>query len=77
MISCESHADTGIRQLVSLIAGICLSRDFQALKEEMEQVYAEAGYPDYAVVAFEDALYAFLMESEGQIPGVKELLASI
>ena len=77
MLSCESHADTGIRQLVSLITGICVSREFQALKDELERAYAEAGYADSAIVAFEDALYTFLMQSEEQIPGVKELLASL
>lgn len=77
MLSCESHADTGIRQLVSLVAGICFNRDFQALKDELEQFYAEAGYADSAYVAFEDALYTFLMQSEEQIPGVKELLAAL
>ncbi|AZR72398.1 hypothetical protein BBF96_02710 [Anoxybacter fermentans] len=74
MLLSEKLSDAEVRQLISLIAHICMSREFQALKEELAQYYCEAGYNNFDITAFEDALYTMLQQMEEFNPSVKELL---
>ncbi|OAT85872.1 hypothetical protein [Desulfotomaculum copahuensis] len=53
-----------IKKWLNHIALICLSEEFQELKKELEQVYSRAQVENYALVAFEDALYTFLAQEE-------------
>lgn len=64
----RDSAEEGIRTLVRQIALICLSEDFQELKQELEQIYRQHGVEDPALTAFEDALYAFLAQEEDARP---------
>lgn len=77
MISCQSQSDAIIRQMISLVAQICMGSEFQALKEELAAVYEEAGKENPEVVAFEDALYALILQYEDLVPDLKELLHSL
>lgn len=77
MISCQSQSDALIRQIISVVAQICAGSEFQALKEELAAVYEEAGKENPEVVAFEDALYALIIQYEDAAPELKELLQSL
>jgi hypothetical protein len=58
-------APTGnLRVWLDQIALICLSEEFQKLKAELESFYKEVNLSDACVMAFADALYAFLTEHE-------------
>lgn len=53
-----------IRQWLNSIAVIVLSDEFQALKKELETVYCRSKMDNARIMAFQDALYAFLAERE-------------
>ncbi|MFZ5634833.1 MAG: hypothetical protein ACOY40_18560 [Bacillota bacterium] len=53
-----------IKEWLSQIALICLSEDFQKLKKELENIYSRSNVEDFKLVAFQDALYAFLAQEE-------------
>jgi len=57
-----------MKKWIDQIAVICLSDDFQRLKDELEALYRASGIGDSAeearMCAFSDALYAFLAEKE-------------
>lgn len=57
-----------MKKWIDQIAVICLSEDFQRLKDELEALYRASGVGDSAeeagMCAFSDALYAFLAEKE-------------
>lgn len=57
-----------IKKWLDQIAVICLSDDFQRLKDELEALYRASGVGESAeearMCAFSDALYAFLAEKE-------------
>lgn len=60
-------AEDEIKKWVRSIALICLSKEFQELKNELEQIYRQANLEDPAITAFQDALYAFLAEEEDRL----------
>lgn len=53
-----------IRKWIKSIALICLSAEFQELKNELEQIYRRENVEDPAITAFQDALYSFLVQEE-------------
>ncbi|MEW6182545.1 MAG: hypothetical protein AB1500_05115 [Bacillota bacterium] len=53
-----------LRIWLDQIALICLSKEFQKLKNELESFYGEVNVPQADVTAFADALYTFLTEYE-------------
>lgn len=53
-----------LRIWLDQIASICLSKEFQKLRNELESFYGEVNVPQADVTAFADALYAFLTEHE-------------
>ncbi|HIE13378.1 MAG TPA: hypothetical protein EYP63_08150 [Desulfotomaculum sp.] len=53
-----------IQVWLNQIAVICLSEDFQRLKDELELYYRQADPSRAGIKAFADALYAFLTEYE-------------
>ncbi len=59
--------DEEIKKWLNHIALICLSEDFQNLKKELEKLYAQCKVKDAQLVAFQDALYAFLAQEEDEI----------
>jgi len=53
------------REWVSqLIATICMSDEFEALKQELEDLYSELGDQGARLLAFKDALYSLLAQEE-------------
>ncbi len=56
--------DEEIKQWLNHIALICLSEEFQELKKELEQIYRQYKVENCALVAFVDALYAFIAQEE-------------
>lgn len=48
------------------IAMICLSGEFQALKKELETIYLQSNVDNARLTAFQDALYAFLIQEEDE-----------
>ena len=63
MISSTGLSETGIRQMITAITHIYMQREFHVLREELEQVYSQAGEQNYSIMAFEDALYTMLQQS--------------
>ncbi len=59
--------DEEIKKWLNHIALICLSEDFQELKKELEKIYLQSQMEDAQLVAFKDALYAFLAQEEDKI----------
>ncbi len=53
-----------IKKWLNHIALICLSEDFQKLKKELETIYSRSSIKDPGIVAFQDALYAFLSQEQ-------------
>lgn len=60
-------SDEEIKNWLNHIALICLSEDFQALKKELEKIYSQSQIEDAQLVAFKDALYAFLAQEEDKM----------
>lgn len=59
--------DEEIKKWLNHIALICLSEDFQELKKELEKIYVQSQMEDAQLVAFKDALYAFLAQEEDEM----------
>ncbi|TEB06751.1 hypothetical protein Psch_00283 [Pelotomaculum schinkii] len=55
-----------IKKLLSHIAMICLSEEFQSLKLELETIYNQSNVENVRLTAFQDALYAFLAQEEDE-----------
>ena len=53
-----------IKKWLKHIAVICLSEEFQNLKKELESIYLKSDMDNVRLVAFQDALYAFLAQEE-------------
>ncbi|MFZ5642388.1 MAG: hypothetical protein ACOY46_02210 [Bacillota bacterium] len=53
-----------IKKWLNHIALICLSEDFQTLKKELENIYKKSDIENFRIMAFQDALYAFLAQEE-------------
>lgn len=70
----QSQSDTVVREMVRVVTQICMSQEFHALKEELEQLYHETDQSNFGDKAFSDALYAMLTESEETSLQIKELL---
>ena len=56
------HRHHEIRRYVQYITKIYFSRDFTALRKELEIIYQRSGTAQPGVLAFEDALYATMMQ---------------
>lgn len=54
------------KNLLSHIAMICLSEEFQSLKLELETIYNQSNVENVRFTAFQDALYAFLAQEEDE-----------
>lgn len=57
--------DQDVRVLIQIIAYICYSDEFKALKQELEYLYNAAGIENPSVSAFQDTLYTLLCQHEG------------
>lgn len=56
-----------IKKWLNHIALICLSEDFQNLKKELETIYFQSDVENVQLLAFQDALYAFLAQEEDEV----------
>jgi hypothetical protein len=59
-----SSSEEEIKKWISSISLICLSDEFQELKNELEQIYRQANIDNPAITAFQDALFAFIAQEE-------------
>lgn len=64
MISSMGLSDTGIRKMITVITHIYMQKEFHDLLKELEQIYCQAGEQNYLIMAFEDALYTMLQQSQ-------------
>jgi len=65
-------AEDEIKKFLNHIALICISEEFQSLKSELEEIYLRANVENFRLTAFQDALYAFLTQEEGEHIGKDE-----
>ena len=57
-----NSSEEEIKKWISSISLICLSDEFQELKNELEQIYSQANVENPAIIAFQDALFAFIAQ---------------
>lgn len=55
-----------MKKWLNHIALICLSEEFQSLKQELEVIYLRSNVDNAGLVAFQDALYSFLAQEEDE-----------
>jgi len=55
-----------IKKWLNHIALICLSDEFQKLKQELENIYLLSDVENVRLTAFQDALYAFLAQEDDE-----------
>ncbi|CCO09419.1 hypothetical protein [Desulforamulus hydrothermalis] len=55
-----------VKRWLNHIALICLSEEFQSLKRELESLYLKSNIDNVRLAAFQDALYAFLVQEEDE-----------
>ncbi|WP_031514434.1 hypothetical protein [Desulfofalx alkaliphila] len=60
---CDSPEEE-IKRWLNHIALICLSEEFQNLKRELESLYVKSNVDNVRLIAFQDALYAFLAQQQ-------------
>ncbi|HAG11698.1 MAG TPA: hypothetical protein DCK76_10060 [Desulfotomaculum sp.] len=60
----SNSTEEEIKKWISSISLICLSDEFQELKNELEQIYRHANVENPAIIAFQDALFAFIAQEE-------------
>lgn len=65
--------DDEIKRWLNHIASICLSEDFQILKKELETQYVKSNMDNVRLVAFQDALFAFLAQNDDDDFGQQSL----
>lgn len=53
-----------LKAILARIARICVSQEFQSLRLELENIYRRENAENPYVVAFQDALYALLVQGE-------------
>ncbi|TLM97608.1 hypothetical protein FDZ73_24755 [bacterium] len=58
-----SH-DEEMKKLIGQIAEVCLSEEFQSLRQELEMLYFNSGMENALVAAFQDALITMLAQRE-------------
>lgn len=58
--------DEEIKRWLNHIATICLSEDFLTLKKELETQYVKSNMDNVRLVAFQDALFAFLAQNDDE-----------
>ncbi len=58
--------DEEIKKWLNYIALICLSEEFKSLKKELETIYLQSDVENVQLVAFQDALYAFLNQDDDE-----------
>jgi len=55
-----------VKRWLNHIALICVSEEFQSLKRELESLYIKSNMDNVRITAFQDALYAFLVQEEDE-----------
>lgn len=56
--------DEELIELCRRVAHICVSHDFKTLHSEMLKWYKKSGVRDPHVIAFQDTLFSFFLESD-------------
>lgn len=68
-MSLARHYDETLRSVASKVTGICLSREFDEFRQELESIYRLSGSDDVVASAFEDALFAMMAEDDSSNDG--------
>ncbi|PKM79920.1 MAG: hypothetical protein CVU89_16035 [Firmicutes bacterium HGW-Firmicutes-14] len=56
--------DEEFRKIIDQVAEICLSKEFDDLRRELETIYENNNIKNALLTAFQDALYSILAEKE-------------
>lgn len=64
VIAVSDSREDEIREIISYISEICLSKEFLDLKTELENIYFKNGIENALLTAFQDALYAILAQQD-------------
>ncbi len=59
-----AEQDDDIKNIVEIVAEVCLSKEFDVLRAELKRLYSESGSEDVEVSAFKDALFVLLLQSD-------------
>ncbi|NLG86928.1 MAG: hypothetical protein GX489_06900 [Firmicutes bacterium] len=60
-------AEEDLKAMLAQIAEICMSPEFQSLRRELETIYQRAQAENAGTIAFQDALYALLIQNDDAI----------
>ena len=60
-------AEEDLKAMLARIAEICVSPEFQNLRRELETIYQRAEAENAGMVAFQDALYALLIQNDDTV----------
>ncbi|MGI6128895.1 MAG: hypothetical protein ACOYEO_02220 [bacterium] len=62
--NCYPLPEEDLKAMLAQIAEICISPEFNNLRNELETIYQRAEADNAGIAAFQDALYAFLIQND-------------
>jgi len=74
VIAVSDSREEEMRKVVDQVAEICLSKEFNDLKKELEKIYLKNDIDNAPLTAFQDALYSIIAEQEELLAGGSKLI---
>ncbi|MFZ3171289.1 MAG: hypothetical protein WA118_04830 [Carboxydocellales bacterium] len=53
-----------LKGFIQQISAICMSEEFQVLRQELEAMYLRCKVENASIIAFQDALYSLLVQGD-------------
>ncbi|MBU7005585.1 hypothetical protein [Phosphitispora fastidiosa] len=72
VIAVSDSREGEMKKVVDQVAEVCLSKEFNDLRKELENVYLKDEIDNALLTAFQDALYSILTERE-ELGGEKHI----
>jgi len=72
VIAVSDSREEEMKKVVDQVAEVCLSKEFNDLRKELENVYLKDEIDNALLTAFQDALYSILTERE-ELGGEKHI----
>ncbi len=64
VIAVSDSREEEMKRVVDQVAEVCLSKEFNDLRKELENIYLKDEIDNALLTAFQDALYSILTERE-------------
>ncbi len=72
VIAVSDSREEEMKKVVDQVAEVCLSKEFNDLRKELENIYLKDEIDNALLTAFQDALYSILTERE-ELGGEKHI----